>query len=204
MIRLVIVALTIVLFLILSIPVLIIEWIIGKFNPRARDISSLRIIQGVFRLIFWETGSHLTVIGEENIPKDETVLYVGNHRSYFDVVTAYSRCPDLTGFVAKDNLQKILKEIRKDDAFDMEEALRQKLGDLCETYYVENADKIIDSLVQMFFELTATNNPELEGRLFFNRLSHNQQEIKTLLVTELLEIKNELSFISEVSYGLRK
>ena len=76
----------------------------------------------------------------------------------------------------------------------MEEALRQKLGDLCETYYVENADKIIDSLVQMFFELTATNNPELEGRLFFNRLSRNQQEIKTLLVTELLEIKNELSF----------
>ena len=84
----------------------------------------------------------------------------------------------------------------------MEEALRQKLGDLCETYYVENADKIIDSLVQMFFELTATNNPELEGRLFFNRLSRNQQEIKTLLVTELLEIKNELSFISQVSYGL--
>ena len=58
MIRLIIVALTLVLFLILSIPVLIVEWIIGKFNPRARDISSLRIIQGVFKLIFWETGSH--------------------------------------------------------------------------------------------------------------------------------------------------
>ena len=26
---------------------------------------------------------------------------------YFDVVTAYSRCPDLTGFVSKDNLEKI-------------------------------------------------------------------------------------------------
>lgn len=87
---------------------------------------------------------------------------------------------DLQAAFSKDNLQKILKEIRKDDAFDMEEALRQKLGDLCETYYVENADKIIDSLVQMFFELTATNNPELEGRLFFNRISRNQQEIKTL------------------------
>lgn len=62
---------------------------------------------GVFKLIFWETGSHLTIIGEENIPKGETVLYVGNHRSYFDVVTAYSRCPDLTGFVSKDNLEKI-------------------------------------------------------------------------------------------------
>ena len=107
MIRLIIVALTIVLFLILSVPVLIVEWIIGKFNPRARDISSLHIVQKVFKLIFWETGSHLTIIGEENIPKGETVLYVGNHRSYFDVVAAYIQCPDLTGFIAKDNLENI-------------------------------------------------------------------------------------------------
>lgn len=107
MIRLLLVVLTIVLFLILSIPVLIIEWILGKFHPHARDISSLRIIQGVFKLILWETGSHLTVLGKENIPKDEAVLYVGNHRSYFDVVVAYSLCPDVTGFVAKDNLEKI-------------------------------------------------------------------------------------------------
>lgn len=86
----------------------------------------------------------------------------------------------------------------------MEEALRQKLNDLCEAYYVDNADKIIDSLVQMFFELTAMNNPELEGRLFFNRLSRKQEELKTLLTTGLSEIKNELSSISGVSYGLRK
>ena len=111
---------------------------------------------------------------------------------------------DLQAAFSKDNLQKILKEIRKDDAFDMEEALRQKLNDLCEAYYVDNADKIIDSLVQMFFELTAMNNPELEGRLFFNRLSRKQEELKTLLTTGLSEIKNELSSISGVSYGLRK
>lgn len=86
----------------------------------------------------------------------------------------------------------------------MEEALRQKLNDLCVAYYVDNADKIIDSLVQMFFELTAMNNPELEGRLFFNRLSRKQEELKTLLTTGLSEIKNELSSISGVSYGLRK
>ena len=111
---------------------------------------------------------------------------------------------DLQAAFSKDNLRAILKEIRKDDAFDMEEALRQKLNDLCEAYYVDNADKIIDSLVQMFFELTAMNNPELEGRLFFNRLSRKQEELKTLLTTGLSEIKNELSSISGVSYGLRK
>lgn len=111
---------------------------------------------------------------------------------------------DLQAAFSKDNLRAILKEIRKDDAFDMEEALRQKLNDLCEAYYVDNADKIIDSLVQMFFELTAMNNPELEGRLFFNRLSRKQEKLKTLLTTGLSEIKNELSSISGVSYGLRK
>ncbi|MGN0354149.1 MAG: lysophospholipid acyltransferase family protein [Muricoprocola sp.] len=107
MIRFIFVALTVIGFLILSIPVLIIEWIIGKFNPHARDISSLRIVQGAFKLILWETGSKFTIIGEENIPKGEPVLYVGNHRSYFDIVLSYSRMPDLTGFVAKDSMEKI-------------------------------------------------------------------------------------------------
>ena len=45
MIRLVIVAITVIGFLILSIPILFVEWIIGKFAPNARDISSLRIVQ---------------------------------------------------------------------------------------------------------------------------------------------------------------
>ena len=107
MIRFIIVAITVIGFLILSIPILLIEWIIGKFSPRAKEISSLRIVQGVFKFILWEAGTKVTIIGEENVPKDTPVLYIGNHRSYFDVVTAYSRCPDLTGFVAKDNLEKI-------------------------------------------------------------------------------------------------
>lgn len=107
MIRFLIVAITVIGFLILSIPLLIVEWIIGKFNPRARDISSLRIIQAVFRLILWETGAKITVIGHENVPKDEAVLYVGNHRSYFDVLMTYCRCPGLTGYVAKDSMEKI-------------------------------------------------------------------------------------------------
>lgn len=107
MIRFIIVAITVIGFLILSIPILIIEWIIGKFNPHLRDISSLRIVQGVFRLILWETGAKIDVIGYENVPQNETVLYVGNHRSYFDILMTYCRCPGLTGYVAKDGMEKI-------------------------------------------------------------------------------------------------
>lgn len=94
-------------YLILSIPLLIIEWIIGKFNPHAKDISSLRIIQTVFRFILWLTGVKVTVIGEENVPKDQPVLYIGNHRSFFDILLTYTRCPGLTGYVAKAEMEKI-------------------------------------------------------------------------------------------------
>ena len=73
MIRLVIVAITVIGFLILSIPILFVEWIIGKFSPRTKEISSLRIIQAVFKFILWEAGTKVTIIGEENVPKDTPV-----------------------------------------------------------------------------------------------------------------------------------
>ena len=109
MIRLIIVAITVIGFLILSIPILFIEWIIGKFSPRTKEISSLRLIQGVFKLILWEAGTKVTIIGEENVPKDTPVLYIGNHRSYFDIVLSYSRCPIRTGYIAKKEMERYQK-----------------------------------------------------------------------------------------------
>lgn len=88
-------------FLIVSIPILIIEWFIGKFAPLKKDFSSLRIIQGVFRFLIRIAGIKLTVIGEENVPKDTPVVYIGNHRSYYDILLTYSRCPIRTGYIAK-------------------------------------------------------------------------------------------------------
>ena len=84
MFRFICIVIFLILFLILTIPILIVEWIIGKFAPNARDISSLRIVQWGFKVILKITGVKTTVIGEENIP-DEAVLFVGNHRSYFDI-----------------------------------------------------------------------------------------------------------------------
>ena len=107
MIRIILITVFVILFLILSIPVFLIEWIIGKCNPRLRDISSLRIVQGAFRIVILLSGVKLTVIGEEHIPKDEAVLFIGNHRSYFDIVLTYARCRNLTGYVAKDSMRKI-------------------------------------------------------------------------------------------------
>lgn len=107
MIRFILVAFFLISFLILGIPILIVEWIIGKFNPDLKNKSSQRIVQYAFKIILFISGVKLTVKGFENIPKDKAVLYIGNHRSYFDIVITYSLCPGLTGYVAKKEMEKI-------------------------------------------------------------------------------------------------
>lgn len=104
MIRIIFVVIFVVLFLIVSIPIMLVEWLISKFNRRAADISSLRIVQWAFKVIIFLSGVRLTVIGQEKVPTETAVLYVPNHRSYFDIILTYARCPDLTGYVAKDSM----------------------------------------------------------------------------------------------------
>lgn len=101
MIRFICVASFVILFLIFSIPLLIVEWIIGKFNMDIKNKSSLAIVNWTFRGCLRLAGTTVTVIGEENVPKDTAVLYVGNHRSYFDILLTYVRVPRPTGYVAK-------------------------------------------------------------------------------------------------------
>ena len=106
MIRFISVAVFVVLFLILSIPLMIAEWIIGKFNMDVKNRSSLAIVNWAFRQVIRLAGTKVIAIGEENIPTDTAVLYVGNHRSFFDVVLTYVRVPRPTGYVAKKEMLK--------------------------------------------------------------------------------------------------
>lgn len=101
MLRFIFVAGFVILFLILSIPLLIAEWIIGFFNMDIKNRSSLAIVKWAFRVCIKLSGTTVTVIGEENVPTDSSVLYVGNHRSYFDILLTYIRVPRPTGYVAK-------------------------------------------------------------------------------------------------------
>ena len=83
-------------------------WLYGKFiNQEKADLIQLHMVQWVFRVLHVLAGIDLTVIGEENVPKNEPVLYVANHRSMVDIVITYARCPGLTGFVAKDVVNKV-------------------------------------------------------------------------------------------------
>lgn len=105
--RLIIILLFVVLFLIISLPIQFVEWIIGKLNPDLKTRSSLAIVNWAFRVIIFFAGTKVTVIGEENIPKDRAVLYIPNHRSYFDIVLTYVRVPRPTGYIAKKEMERI-------------------------------------------------------------------------------------------------
>ena len=106
MIRLILVALFVILFLVFSIPLLIGEWIIGKFNNDLKNRSSLAIVKWAFRVCLFFAGTDIEVRGEENVPKDEPVLYIGNHRSYFDILITYVIVPRPTGYIAKREMLK--------------------------------------------------------------------------------------------------
>lgn len=101
MIRFILVVCFVLLFLVCSIPLLLAEWIIGKFNMEIKNKSSLAIVNWAFRVCLFISGTKVIVRGEENVPVDEPVLYIGNHRSYFDILITYVRVPRPTGYIAK-------------------------------------------------------------------------------------------------------
>ena len=106
MIRLILVAVTLIGFLTLGYPLLAAQNSLGKKDPHARDVESLKIVPYMFSLILKLAGITVTVKGAENIPRDRAVLFVGNHRSYFDILTGYVTVPTLVGFVAKKEMEK--------------------------------------------------------------------------------------------------
>lgn len=107
MIRFILVAAFVILFLFVSIPIFFIEWILGKYNTDWKSRSSLTIVQWAFRVVLFLSGVNTTFIGEENVPTDTPVLFVANHRSFFDIVITYTRVKKPTGYVAKKEIEKI-------------------------------------------------------------------------------------------------
>ncbi len=107
MLRLGIALIFLLIFFIISIPLFLVEYIIGRFNHKAKVASSQWIVARAFHVLLIICGVKRTVLGLENVPKDEAVLYIANHRSYFDVAVAYVSLPTLTGFMAKKEIGKV-------------------------------------------------------------------------------------------------
>lgn len=78
-----------------------------KNKTEKRDRFTQAFVRMVFRHVLFIAGVHTTVLGLENIPEDTPVLYVGNHRSYFDILISYIYFKKPTGYVAKKEMEKI-------------------------------------------------------------------------------------------------
>lgn len=101
MIKFILVALGLFLYLVLFIPVMLILLIVRKFRPDVSTFVAQGMVSAVFRFMIFITGSKVEVRGSENIPKDGGVLFVSNHRSYFDILTGFGYTKKPLGFVAK-------------------------------------------------------------------------------------------------------
>jgi len=106
MIRFIIVVIAVVLFFTASLIIIPIEYLIGLFSKKARERSSYAIVQWALRVVIFMSGIKLNLIGFDKVPKDRPVLYVGNHRSFFDIIISYSMVPR-TGYIAKKEIKKV-------------------------------------------------------------------------------------------------
>lgn len=92
---------------IISLPLYLVEYFIGKKNQKLKIQIAQWVVKNAFKVILFLAGARVHCYGKENVPKDEAILYVANHRDYFDILAGYSTVPTLTGFVSKKELQRV-------------------------------------------------------------------------------------------------
>lgn len=106
MIRLILAVAAFLIFAVGFLPVLGILYIIRHFNRQAALNASSVIIRCFLSVILFCAGTRITAEGTENIP-EEAALYVGNHRSDFDILVSYTCIRHNVGYVAKKSMQSI-------------------------------------------------------------------------------------------------
>ena len=91
--------------ILIDLPLHLITWLIEKASPGSCTNFRHAYARFAMKGIWFLAGGKATVIGLERVPTDKPVLFVGNHRSIFDIILAGSLIPYPCGFVAKKELQ---------------------------------------------------------------------------------------------------
>ena len=105
--RIILVGLYLTIFGIFSIIAIPLLWLTGKFNSGLQHRISQRIVKLAFGKVLFLSGIKKKVIGVERVPKDRSVLFIINHRGFFDVILAFYTVPVLSGFVSKKEIAKV-------------------------------------------------------------------------------------------------
>ena len=91
--------------ILVDLPLHFITWLIERNNPGACTKFRHDYARAAMKGIWFLAGGDETVIGLEKVPTDRPVLFVGNHRSIFDIILAGSLINYPVGFVAKKELE---------------------------------------------------------------------------------------------------
>lgn len=83
-----------------------IKYLEHKGKDKERTEAIFKITSFWAKYVMWLSGAKVKVFGEETIPKDEAVLFVGNHQSNFDIPLIMSSIKVPKGFIAKKELEK--------------------------------------------------------------------------------------------------
>ncbi|MBO5386767.1 MAG: 1-acyl-sn-glycerol-3-phosphate acyltransferase [Lachnospiraceae bacterium] len=79
---------------------------VKKTDPAKAWEMGRKYVSGYFRKGLFVCRAKVNVLGKENIP-EEACLFVGNHRSYFDILISHEAIGKPAGFVAKKEMLKI-------------------------------------------------------------------------------------------------
>ena len=132
MIRIILALLFVILFLLVSLILIPIGYLIGVFSMSARNRYAQAMISWAFSVVGFIAGAKITVKNKDRVPKDEAVLYVSNHRGIFDIVLLYAQMFRPTAIVSKKEIKKvpilswwmILMHCRFMDRDDMKQSLK--------------------------------------------------------------------------------
>lgn len=105
--RTIIVVLWLVFFVLSSLIMLPIAWLMKKKNPVAAQRLSQKYSTWILKGVVVISGCPVTVKGLDRIPRDEPVLFAMNHRGIFDILVVYMTVPVLMGFISKKEWKKI-------------------------------------------------------------------------------------------------
>ena len=153
-----------------------------KTEPVAAQEEAIAEVRKMFHRCLKGCHVNVTVKGLDNIPKDRPVLYVGNHRGFFDCVVGYTTVPGRVGFVAKKELTKypflpdwmLLLNCLFLDRKDMKQSLRTILEAIAKAEKIEATDEdneaaIADQAKRMGQEAEAFKASLSEGQLAYLR-----------------------------------
>lgn len=81
-----------------------IKFLTGKGDLEERRKYIHKVTSNWAKLVMKTAGARINIIGLENIPKDQTLLFVSNHQSNFDIPLLLSCINMPKGFIAKKEL----------------------------------------------------------------------------------------------------